>query len=80
MISLRNNTYAMTCMMDQPGITTQRHAETDAVRVPERSLHPAWLAFINYCKELDHGEIEILKIQNGLPVIGEVVRKKVKFA
>jgi hypothetical protein len=44
-----------------------------------RSLHPAWRAFIRYCAELQHGEIEILKIQDGLPVLAEVVRKKVKF-
>ena len=43
-------------------------------------LHPAWRAFIDYCTELDHAEIETLKIQNGLPVLAEVIRKKVKFA
>lgn len=44
------------------------------------SLHPAWRAFLRYCTELQHGEIEILKIQDGLPVLAEVTRKKVKFA
>jgi hypothetical protein len=43
-------------------------------------LHPAWRAFIRYCAELQHGEIELLKIQNGLPMLAEVVKKKVKFA
>lgn len=42
-------------------------------------LHPAWLAFVRYCQELQHGEIERLKIQDGLPVIAEVVKKKIKF-
>jgi hypothetical protein len=42
-------------------------------------LHPAWGAFIRYCAELQHGEIEILRIQDGLPVLAEVVRRKVKF-
>ena len=42
-------------------------------------LHPAWSAFITYCSELEHGEIEILKIQNGLPVLAEITRKKIKF-
>ena len=42
-------------------------------------LHPAWSAFVRYCSELQHGEIEILKIQDGLPVLAEVTRKKVKF-
>jgi hypothetical protein len=46
----------------------------------DRSTHPAWSAFIRYCAELEHGEIEILKIQDGLPVLAEVARKKIKFA
>jgi hypothetical protein len=43
-------------------------------------LHPAWRAFVRYCGELQHGEIERLKIQDGLPVLAEVTKKKVKFA
>lgn len=46
----------------------------------DKSLHPAWRAFVRYCAELQHGEIEVLKIQDGLPVLAEVTRKKVKFA
>ncbi len=42
-------------------------------------LHPAWSAFIKYCAELQHGEIELLKIQDGLPVLAETTRKKVRF-
>jgi hypothetical protein len=42
-------------------------------------LHPAWLALIRYCAELQHGEIERLKIQDGLPTLAEVTTKKVKF-
>jgi len=42
-------------------------------------LHPAWLALIRYCTELQHGEIERLKIQDGLPTLAEVTTKKVKF-
>lgn len=42
-------------------------------------LHPAWSAFVRYCQELRHGEIECLKIQDGLPVLAEVTKKKVKF-
>lgn len=45
----------------------------------ERMLHPA-CALIEYCAELQHGEIEILKIKDGLPVLAEVVRRKVKFS
>jgi len=46
----------------------------------EPELHPAWRAFIEYCAELKHGEIETLKIQDGVPVLAEVVKKKVRFA
>ena len=42
-------------------------------------LHPVWTAFVRYCQELRHGEIECLKIQDGLPVLAEVTKKKVKF-
>jgi hypothetical protein len=37
------------------------------------------LQFIRYCAELGHGEIEKLKIQDGLPVLAEVAVKKIKF-
>jgi len=36
-------------------------------------LHPAWWAFIEYCAKLGHGEVEKLKVQDGLPVIAEAV-------
>jgi hypothetical protein len=42
-------------------------------------LHPAWRAFVRYCRELEHGEIERLKIQDGLPVLAELTTKKVRF-
>jgi len=47
--------------------------------VPEAGLHAAWLAFVRFCQELRHGEIERLKIQDGLPVLAEVTKKKIKF-
>jgi hypothetical protein len=43
------------------------------------SLHPAWQALIRMCRELGHGEIECIKIQDGLPVSAEVVRKKIRW-
>jgi hypothetical protein len=46
----------------------------------EAKLHPAWAAFIQYCERLSHGEIERLKIQDGLPVLAEVTTQKVKFS
>lgn len=44
------------------------------------ALHPTWRTFIRYCEELKYGEIERLKIQDGMPVLAEVVEKKIKFA
>lgn len=44
------------------------------------SLHPAWEAFIRYCAELRHGELERLKIQDGLPMMAELATRKVKFS
>jgi hypothetical protein len=43
------------------------------------SLHPAWAELIRFCRELRHGEIENLKIQDGIPQMAELVRKKVRF-
>ncbi len=43
-------------------------------------VHPAWLRLMRYCAELGHGEIEKLKIQDGVPVIADVVHEKVKFS
>jgi ribosomal protein S12 methylthiotransferase accessory factor YcaO len=53
--------------------------------IPEKSgtdasLHPAWLAFVQYCQQMGHGEIERLKIQDGIPVLVEVSRQKIKFS
>ena len=42
-------------------------------------LSPAWREFIRFCGEMGHGEIERLSIQDGLPVLAEITRKKVKF-
>jgi len=46
---------------------------------PPDVLHPAWRAFIASCARLEHGEIERLSIRNGVPVIAELTKKKVKF-
>jgi hypothetical protein len=43
-------------------------------------FHPAWLCLIRYCTELGHGEIEKLKIQDGLPMTAEVTTRKIKFS
>jgi hypothetical protein len=43
-------------------------------------LHPAWLRLMQYCAHLGHGEIEKLKIQDGLPMVAEVTTRKIKFS
>jgi hypothetical protein len=44
------------------------------------SIHPSWLRLMRYCSELGHGEIEKLKIQDGLPMVAEVTTRKIKFS
>jgi hypothetical protein len=45
----------------------------------ERVLPSQWREFIRFCRELKHGEIERLSIQDGMPVLAEVIKKKIKF-
>lgn len=45
----------------------------------DNRLSPAWHEFIRFCRDLKHGEIEHLRIQDGVPVLAELIRKKVKF-
>jgi hypothetical protein len=52
---------------------------TTGERFAVNSLHPAWRALVLHCADLRHGEIERLKIQDGLPVLAEVTRKKIRF-
>jgi hypothetical protein len=56
----------------QPGISP--HVVSSDAPLPS-----AWREFIRYCRDLRHGEIERLSIQDGLPVLAEMTRKKVKF-
>ena len=42
-------------------------------------LTPAWREFIRFCRDLQHGEIERLSIQDGTPVLAETIKKKIKF-
>jgi hypothetical protein len=71
------------------GIETANMAETNSNPLPARKVaegrtntgvHPSWLRLIRYCAELGHGEIEKLKIQDGLPVAAEVTTRKIKFS
>jgi hypothetical protein len=45
----------------------------------ERALPEAWREFIRFCRDLKHGDIERLSIQDGVPVLAEMTRKKVRF-
>jgi len=45
----------------------------------EVRLTPAWRDFIRFCQDLQHGEIERLTIQDGVPVLAELTRKRVRF-
>jgi hypothetical protein len=59
---------------------TGNSAGAPARAAPEiTALHPSWSAFIRFCRDLKHGEIERLSIQDGLPVLATTTRKKVKF-
>ena len=46
---------------------------------PAPELMPAWREFIRFCADLGHGEIERLIIQDGVPVLAEITKKKIKF-
>jgi hypothetical protein len=47
---------------------------------PPASLHPFWEALIRYCADMQFGELEKVRIQNGLPTAVEVIRTKVRLA
>ena len=57
----------------------QQMSASEELSKEKSQLHPAWNAFIKYCERIGHGEIEKLKIQDGLPVLAEVTTQKVKF-
>lgn len=44
-----------------------------------QSISEEWARLIKFCQQLGHGELEKLKIQDGVPVIADIVREKVKF-
>ncbi len=45
----------------------------------ETRIHPIWQEFIRFCQKLGYGEITKVKIQDKLPVLIEIVCKKIKF-
>jgi hypothetical protein len=44
-----------------------------------QALHPAWIALIRHCMEMGYGEIERLKIQDGIPVMAEKSIQRIKL-
>ena len=61
------------------GTKLQPAVRNQDVALEPRALHPAWLAFLRFCIEMKYGEIERLSIQDGLPVLAEMTKKKIKF-
>jgi len=44
------------------------------------NLHPNWCEFIRQCELLGYGEIFRLKIQDGLPMAAETIKRRVQFS
>lgn len=59
--------------------TTVRIRQKPGHNANPGDLHPAWQALMKLCRELGHGEIERLKIQDGLPVFAEKITEKIKL-
>ena len=57
----------------------RQEAAPPLVAIDGERLHPVWREFIRFCRDLRHGEIDRLSVQDGLPVLAETIRKKVKF-
>jgi hypothetical protein len=57
-----------------------KNVDARAVHKPAKALHPAWAALIRHCQEMGHGEIERLKIQDGIPVMAEKSIQRLKLA
>ena len=43
-------------------------------------LHPNWHEFIKRCEDLGFGEIYRIKIQDGLPMTAEIIKKNIRFS
>ena len=66
--------------MNERDNSSDTRTNRTAASSDDAGLHPAWRGFIRYCQEMSHGEIERLKIQDGIPVLVEVSRQKIKFS
>ncbi|MBN1273385.1 MAG: hypothetical protein JXB26_14045 [Candidatus Aminicenantes bacterium] len=61
------------------GNQNDREPKKDNDNLKTIRVHPHWETFIEYCRKLNSGEIERLKIKNGLPLLAEEVKKSVMF-
>ena len=68
------------CVMAEKSGTNAQILRSGAHALRSGIVHPAWTRLIEYCAELEHGEIEKLKIQDGVPMTAEVTMKKIKFS
>lgn len=50
------------------------------IRDIRQSLPPAWRSFLHFCERMGNGEIQQLKVQDGLPVVAEAVTRRVRFS
>ena len=64
---------------DKPTTAFESHGRASTNRRSVETIHETWLTFMNYCANLQYGEIERLKIQDGLPMLAEVIKVKIKF-
>jgi len=67
-------------MAGMPRTNLEALLPRETSRSRTNALHPSWLRLMHYCADLGHGEIEKLKIQDGLPMTAEVTTMKIKFS
>lgn len=64
-------------MRDETKKQNQNHASGRTIMF---NLHPNWCEFIRQCEMLGYGEIFRLKIQDGLPMAAETIKRRVQFS
>jgi len=67
----------MTSALDNPPTRIDSKPDRQAA---EEALHPAWRELRKLCESMGYGEIERLKIHDGVPVLAEITRQKVKLS
>lgn len=60
--------------------TEAKRHEQSPHRTLDLKLHPNWWELIRQCERLGYGEILRLKIQDGLPMAAEVVKRRIVFS